>query len=97
MREVFVKKILGTGPAVQKNVLLGDVVSKAWEPLDGSTALFDPEAFKVNKQKMDWRTELTEDDYEHIEHLAWYQTDEHRKLLIRSLVRSELRRSLLGP
>eukprot|EP00439_Symbiodinium_sp_Y106_P000159 s5502_g1.t1 len=68
MREVFVKKILGTGPAVQKNVLLGDVVSK------------------VNKQKMDWRTELTEDDYEHIEHLAWYQTDEHRKLLIRSLV-----------
>jgi len=47
--QVFVKKILGTGPAVQKNVLLGDVVSK------------------VNKQKMDWRTELTEDDYEHIE------------------------------
>ncbi|CAE7680527.1 TBB, partial [Symbiodinium necroappetens] len=46
---VFVKKILGTGPALQKNVLLGDVVSK------------------VNKQKMDWRTELSEDDHEHIE------------------------------
>lgn len=47
--QVFVKKILGTGPALQKNVLLGDVVSK------------------VNKQKMDWRTELSEDDHEHIE------------------------------
>ncbi|CAE7205854.1 TBB [Symbiodinium natans] len=47
--QVFVKKILGPGPALQKNVVVGDVVSK------------------VNRQKMDWRSELSEEDYEHIE------------------------------
>ena len=71
LRQVFVKKILGPGPALQKNVLVGDVVSKATASAHGwAWNCSCATCIKVNKQKIEWRSYLSEEENEHIELLG---------------------------